>query len=90
MKIKFYSTTAMLFFNRLEDYIQVLEKEVNIDFCRSMNRIIFDKTVQEDPVTFAFVTLPPNIVISTPERGRVTCTSVKLMNWLVADISAQW
>ena len=59
----------MFLFASLEDYIQVLEKEVNIDFCRSMNRIIFDKTVKDDPETFAFVTMPevkPDVI---PEKG---------------------
>lgn len=53
----------------LDDYIQLLEKEVNIDFCRSMNKIIFDKIVCEDQNTFAFVTLPkPNEDI-VPTKG---------------------
>ena len=53
----------------LEDYVQVLEKEVNIDFCRSMNRIIFDKTVSDDPQTFAFVTVPDAPAEDVPSRG---------------------
>lgn len=53
----------------LDDYIQVLEKEVNIDFCWSMNRIIFDKTVDEDPMTFAFVTKPEKLDEEVPEKG---------------------
>lgn len=47
----------------------MLEKEINIDYCWSMNRIIFDKTVSEDPVTFAFVTLPEKEVMQVPEKG---------------------
>jgi dynein heavy chain, axonemal len=54
---------------RLDDYIQMLEKEVNIDFCWSMNRIIFDKTVRDDPETFAFVTVPESAVEKVPARG---------------------
>ncbi|XP_060604387.1 dynein axonemal heavy chain 1-like isoform X2 [Ruditapes philippinarum] len=42
----------------LEDGIQALEKEANIDFCRSMNRIIFDKIIEQDNSTFAFVSVP--------------------------------
>ena len=56
--------------SRLDDYIQVLEKEVNIDFCRSMNRIIFDKTVEDDPHTFAFVTVPEAKTQEVPDRGK--------------------
>ena len=54
---------------RLDDYIQVLEKEVNIDFCRCMNRIVFDKTVVDEPKSYAFVTLPDIIEEVIPERG---------------------
>ncbi|XP_059176982.1 dynein axonemal heavy chain 1-like [Physella acuta] len=53
----------------LEDYTQVLEKEVNIDFCRSMNRIIFEKTVKDDPITFAFVSVPPSNDKQVPHTG---------------------
>ncbi|XP_064629143.1 dynein axonemal heavy chain 1-like isoform X2 [Lineus longissimus] len=53
----------------LDDYVQVLEKEVNIDFCRSMNKIIFDKTVDDDPATFAFVTVPPPEQMVVPFKG---------------------
>ena len=41
----------------MDDCIQVLEKEVNIEFCRAMNRIVFDRAVEQDPITFSFVTL---------------------------------
>ena len=63
----------------LDDYLQVLEKEVNIDFCRSMNRIIFDKTVRENPQTFAFVTLPEKEVESVPEKGKCASSAENLM-----------
>ena len=61
----------LLCWSRLDDYIQVLEKEVNIDFCRSMNRIIFDKTIQEDTTTFAFVSVPDEVPEDVPERGEI-------------------
>ena len=64
-----YSQLFNLWHFSLDDYLQVLEKEVNIDFCRSMNRIIFDKTVHDDPQTFAFVTLPEEKVEPVPEKG---------------------
>jgi len=66
-----YSQILMIAFgvSSLDEYVQMLEKEVNIVFCWSMNRIIFDKTVNEDPVTFAFVTLPERHVEQAPQRG---------------------
>lgn len=63
---------------RLEDYVQILEKEVGVDYCRSMNRIIFDKTVRDDPATFAFVTLPEPEVTHAPEKGRAMQLSLSL------------
>ena len=55
---------------RLDDYVHVLEKEVNIDFRRSMNKIVFDKTVTNDPETFAFVQLPEKEEEVVPECGK--------------------
>lgn len=54
---------------RLDDFIQGFEKEVNIDFCRSMNKIIFDKIVVENPVTLAFVSVPDKKPVTVPEKG---------------------
>ncbi|XP_022110107.1 dynein heavy chain 1, axonemal-like isoform X1 [Acanthaster planci] len=53
----------------LDDYIHTLEKEVNIDFSRAMNRITFDRIVQSKPDMFAFVTVPNPVVETVPERG---------------------
>ena len=64
-------TMNPVYVSSLEDYVQLLEKEVNIDFCWSMNRIIFDKTVTEDRDTFAFVTLPERDTERAPEKGRL-------------------
>ena len=61
---------GFLHFFRLDDYVHVLEKEVNIDYCRSMNKIIFDKTVTNDSETFAFVQLPEPEPEQVPERGK--------------------
>ena len=55
----------------LDDYIQILQRETNTDFCRSMNRIVFDKTVQENRETFAYVTLPPSEEEIVPEKGNL-------------------
>ena len=53
----------------LEDGIQALEKEANIDFCRSMNRIIFDQIIEQDPSTFAFVSVPEDTLKPVPAKG---------------------
>ena len=59
----------LLFSCSLDDYVQVLEKEVNIDFCRSMNQIIFDQTVHGDARTFAFVSVPRGSDNASPDFG---------------------
>ena len=71
------------FFSNIDDYMQVLEREVNIDFCRSMNRIIFDKTVKEDPKTFAFVKVPERTEEPVPSRGDCLSFSVLCLLWFV-------
>lgn len=68
------SCISLYFLLRLDDYVHVLEKEVNIDYCRSMNKIIFDKTVSNDSETFAFVQLPDPEEDPVPERGMVHLT----------------
>ncbi|XP_071943674.1 dynein axonemal heavy chain 1-like isoform X2 [Antedon mediterranea] len=53
----------------LDDYVHTLEKEVNIDYARAMNRIIFDKIVQSSPGTFAYVTIPVKDKEHIPDTG---------------------
>ncbi|XP_030840434.1 dynein heavy chain 1, axonemal isoform X1 [Strongylocentrotus purpuratus] len=53
----------------LDDYVHTLEKEVNIEFCRTMNRITFDRIVSKSPDTYAFVTLPELVTPEIPETG---------------------
>lgn len=42
-----------------EDLIALLEREVNVDFQRTMNKITFDKIITENKDTFQFVISPP-------------------------------
>ncbi len=53
----------------LDGYSDALSKEVQLEFTRSMNRILFDKTVTSQPGTFPFVTLPDPHVENIPEKG---------------------
>ncbi len=52
-----------------QDLLGILEKEVNIDFQRSMNKITFDKIVGENRDTFQFVIQPPQKVEHVAERA---------------------
>ena len=47
----------------------VLSWEVRLDFTRTMNRILFDKTVTSQPGTFPFVTLPDPHTETVPWKG---------------------
>jgi len=48
----------------------VLSREVRLDFTRTMNRILFDKTVTSQPGTFPFVTLPDPHTETVPQKGK--------------------
>ena len=48
-------TIYLFLHNRLADYIDVLCKQVQLDFMRSMNKITFDKIVRTMPEKFAYV-----------------------------------
>ena len=47
----------------------MLEKEITLDFQRSMNKITFDSIVLSNQDTFAFVTVPTKEPDNVPERG---------------------
>lgn len=55
-----------------EDTILSLEKEVNIDFKRTMNKITFDDIVDSNQETFGFVTVPPPTPEVRREKGCIT------------------
>ena len=55
-----------------EDTISSLEKEVNIDFQRSMNKITFDRIVNANKETFGFVSIPESPKEKTLEKGCIT------------------
>lgn len=54
---------------RLDDYIQVLLREVNLDYCRTANQTIFDLAVTCNPAMFSFVTLPEKVFTPVPASG---------------------
>lgn len=52
-----------------EDTVIILEKEINVDFKRTINKITFDKIISTHPDAFNFVTIPPSGEKSTPSKG---------------------
>lgn len=55
--------------NRVLDLMCCLEKEVRLDYERTMNRISFDRVVTSKPETFYYVTLPDKEEKKVPEKG---------------------
>ncbi|XP_075795609.1 dynein axonemal heavy chain 1 isoform X2 [Pelodiscus sinensis] len=51
--------------------LQCLEKEVTLDYKRTMNKIIFDGVITSKPQTFSYVTLPEKEEEKVPEKGLV-------------------
>jgi hypothetical protein len=41
-----------------DEYVTPIVEEVNLDYARTMNSMIFEEVTQTDPVSFAFITLP--------------------------------
>ncbi|CAI7935221.1 Hypothetical predicted protein [Podarcis lilfordi] len=51
--------------------LQLLGKEVSLDFERTMNKINFDRIVTSKPQTFYYVTLPEKEEEKVPQKGRI-------------------
>ncbi|KAM6256563.1 LOW QUALITY PROTEIN: dynein axonemal heavy chain 1 [Porphyrio hochstetteri] len=56
---------------RVLDCMCCLEKEVRLDYERTMNRINFDRVVTSKPQVFSYVTLPDKEEKQVPEKGLV-------------------
>ncbi|XP_063071051.1 dynein axonemal heavy chain 1 [Engraulis encrasicolus] len=59
----------------LQKCVVQLEKEINLEFNRTMNRMVFDKVVKEDPENFSHITVPQREPECVPERGFVDIPS---------------
>ena len=57
------------FYFRLDGFTDTLSQEISLEFTRSMNKILFDKTVTSTPSLFPFVTLPEPEDRPVPETG---------------------
>lgn len=67
--IRIYLYCVGDFHYRMDAVSEVLCKEVCLEFTRSHNRILFDKTVMSQPDLFPFVTLPEPEPEVVPETG---------------------
>ncbi|KAI1890876.1 hypothetical protein AGOR_G00158120 [Albula goreensis] len=55
----------------LQECVGCLEREINLEFNRTMNRINFDKAVMSCPEEFSHITLPESRSERVPEKGLV-------------------
>lgn len=68
-KRKTSSSPCILTYYSLDGCSSALSKEIQLEFTRTMNRILFDKTVTAQPGAFPFVTLPEPHTEVVPQTG---------------------
>ncbi|XP_041945152.1 dynein heavy chain 1, axonemal isoform X2 [Alosa sapidissima] len=56
----------------LQKCVVQMESEINLAYDRTMNRMVFDKVVKEDPEKFSHITVPHREPETVPERGFVS------------------
>jgi hypothetical protein len=71
-KINFQHSNSKSPEKNREDTINALEREIVLDFQRTMNRITFDMIVEKDAETFAFVSVPKKLKVTVPEKGCIS------------------
>ncbi|NXR16043.1 DYH1 protein, partial [Semnornis frantzii] len=71
MKLLALNTPRLKTEERVLDCMCCLEKEVALDYERTMNRISFDRVVTSKPGTFFYVTLPDKEEKKVPEKGLI-------------------
>ncbi|KAM6325251.1 LOW QUALITY PROTEIN: dynein axonemal heavy chain 1 [Podargus strigoides] len=71
MKLLAMYTPKMKQEKRVLDRMCCLEKEVRLDYERTMNRISFDRVVTSKPEAFSYVTLPDKEEKKVPEKGLI-------------------
>lgn len=54
-----------------DEYVTPIVEEVNLDYARTMNSMVFESVTQSDPVSFAFITLPVRQRRPVPRSGCV-------------------
>lgn len=54
------------------DSMQKMRSQVDVDFMRTMNKLTFDRVVENDPKKFAFITMPEDEKKDVPEIGKMS------------------
>uniref|UniRef100_A0A4W4FA67 Uncharacterized protein n=1 Tax=Electrophorus electricus TaxID=8005 RepID=A0A4W4FA67_ELEEL len=66
-------TTPRLRLPLLQACVEGLQKEIVLDYERTMNRFSFDQLVLADPMEFPHITLPPKEPDRVPAKGDCVC-----------------
>ncbi|KAL6464354.1 hypothetical protein MHYP_G00266710 [Metynnis hypsauchen] len=56
---------------QLQECVKRLEEEVHLEYGRTMNRISFDRLVQDNPEEFSYITLPQEEPERVPLKGMI-------------------
>lgn len=65
----------------LQQCMERLEKEVELEFSHTMNRMVFDKLVQASPEEFSYITLPEKEPERVLNKGLCMCVCVIIDTW---------
>ena len=71
----------------LDGCSSALSNEIQLEFTRTMNRILFDKTVTARPGAFPFVTLPEPHVEVVPQTGEYICETLCAFGLIFIDVA---
>ncbi len=61
----------------LREFVKKLEEELRLEYIHSMNRMCFDKVVQESPEEFHHIKIPQKEPQKVPEKGREMDIKIK-------------
>ncbi|KAF4107339.1 dynein axonemal heavy chain 1 isoform X1 [Onychostoma macrolepis] len=65
-------STPGLHFKHLQEFVKELEEELRLEYIHTMNRMCFDKVVQESPEEFPHIKIPQKEPEKVPEKGLVS------------------
>uniref|UniRef100_A0A671RFI0 Uncharacterized protein n=1 Tax=Sinocyclocheilus anshuiensis TaxID=1608454 RepID=A0A671RFI0_9TELE len=63
-------STPGLHLKHLQECVMELEEELSLEYIHTMNRMCFDKVVQESPEEFPHIKIPQKEPEKVPEKGR--------------------
>lgn len=64
-----YVCVHLCLIHSLQQCVERLEKEIHLEFSRTMNQMTFDKLVQANPKEFFYITVPEKEPERMPHKG---------------------